>query len=130
MSKAAPSYEEIEQDKWNPVMATITRLYRGAHAVLEIIGADPGYEVQTEDKPFEGIAADVKDGERIVWMHFGDMAHAVHRASAVRMIPQIGDKGPVIAVEDQDGVKAILTLGLPVEYALPPGEEDERSQRK
>jgi len=45
------------------------------------------------------------------------------------MVPQIGEAGPVIEVEDEDGTKTILTLGLPVEYALPPGEE-ERSQRK
>ena len=62
-------------------------------------------------------------------MHFGDLAHAVHRASVVRVVPQIGEAGPVIEVEDEDGTKTILTLGLPIEYALPPGEE-ERSQRK
>jgi hypothetical protein len=129
MSKASASYQEIGQDKWNPVMATITRIYRGSHGKLEILGTDVSYQVETEDKPFEGIAADIKDGERIVWMHFGDLAHAVHRASVVRMVPQIGEAGPVIEVEDEDGTKTILTLGLPVEYALPPGEE-ERSQRK
>jgi len=51
MSKAAPSYQEIGQDKWNPVMATITRIYRGAHGKLEILGTDVSYQVETEDKP-------------------------------------------------------------------------------
>jgi hypothetical protein len=128
MSKTAPSFEEIAQDQWNPVMATVTRMYAGAHARLEVMGPDVGYEIELEDRPFEGIDADVKDGERIVWMHFGDMSHAVHRASVVRMVPRVGETGPVIEVEDEDGVKTILTLGNPDEYALPPGEEEERSQ--
>lgn len=128
MSKAALSSEEIKREQWNVVMATVTRMYRGAHARLEVMGPDVGYQIETEDRPFEGIAADVKDGERIVWIHLGDLAHAVHRVSALRMIPRAGEAGPVIETEDEDGVKTILTLGNPVEYSLPPGEKEEPRQ--
>jgi hypothetical protein len=104
-------------------MATVTRMYRGAHARLEVMSPDVGYEVELEDRPFDGIAADVKDGEQIVWMHFGDLAHAIHRVTAVRMTPRMGDAGPVIEAEDEDGAKTILTLGNPIGYALSPGEQ-------
>jgi hypothetical protein len=129
MSKAAPSFEEIEQDQWNPVMATVTRTYRGAHARLEVMGPEVGYQVETEDRPFDGIAADIKDHERIVWIYFGDLAHAVHRVNMVRMVPETDDAGPVIEIEDQDGAKTILTLSSAAEFALPPAKE-RRKQKK
>jgi hypothetical protein len=129
MSKAAPYFEAIAEDQWNPVMARVTRTYAGAHARLEVMGPDVGYEVELEDRPFEGIAADVKDRERIVWMYFGDFSHAVHRASIVRMVAKVGETGPVIEIEDEDGVKTLLTLGNPAEFALPPEEKKERSKR-
>jgi hypothetical protein len=127
MSKAAPYFEAIAEDQWNPVMATVTRTYAGAHARLEVMGPDVGYEVELEDRPFEGIAADMKDRERIVWMYFGDFSHAVHRASIVRMVPRLGETGPVIEIEDEDGVKTLLTLGSPDQFALPPEKEKERT---
>jgi hypothetical protein len=129
MSKAAPWFEEIAQDQWNPVMATVTRTYRGAHARLEVMGPEVGYQVETEDRPFEGIAADIKDHERIVWIQFNDLAHAVHRVNKVRIVPQTDDAGPVIEIEDQDGGKTILTLGTVAEFALPPAKEG-RKQKK
>jgi hypothetical protein len=122
MSKAAVSMQEIERDQWNAVLASVTRDYRGAHARLEVIGPDVGYQVETENRPFDGIAADVKDRERTVWIYFGYLDHGAHRVSVVRMVPRIGDTGPVIEVEDEDGVKTILTLGDPEAYALPPAE--------
>jgi hypothetical protein len=122
MGNAALRVEEISRDKWNAVLAAITRDCRGAHSRLEVIGLDLGSQVQTDDRPFLGIAADVKDAECVVWIHFDSFDHGVHSANTVRVLPRIGEAGPVIEIEDKDGVKTILTLGPAEEYELPPGE--------
>jgi hypothetical protein len=122
MGNAALRVEEISRDHWNAVLAAITRDYRGAHARLEVIGPDVGSQVQTDDRPFYGIAADVKDRECVIWIHFDGLDHGVHSTNAIRMLSRIGEAGPVIEIEDNDGVKTILTLEPPEKHELPPGE--------
>jgi hypothetical protein len=122
MSKAALTLQEISPDGWNVLLAAITKEYRGAHAQLQVVGADIGAQIETSDLPFAGISADVKGGESIVWIHFAGLKHGVHGVAAVRMVPRVGDAGMAIEIEDKDGVKAILTLHDPESYELPPAE--------
>src|ERR1700681_1593556 len=63
--------QEIRPEQWIPFLAEFTRENRGAHARLEILGGEVGYNVETENRPLDGVAADVKDGERSVWIIFG-----------------------------------------------------------
>jgi hypothetical protein len=63
-----------------------TRENRGAHAVLKVLGEGAGRQVATEDRPFDGISADAKDGENTVWIAFGStpddlFTHGVHGAT-------------------------------------------------
>jgi hypothetical protein len=125
MSKAALSSQEVRREQWEPVLTSVTRDYRGAHARLQVFGPDVGYQVETADRPFDGIAVDLKDGEHIVWIHFesspGDhLAHGVHDVTAIRMLQPTATTGPVIEVEGADGTKSLLTLNNPEENALPP----------
>jgi Family of unknown function (DUF5335) len=119
--------KEIPRDEWIPFLAAFTRENRGAHARLEIVGRDTdvGYQVQTENRPFDGAAADVKDRERTVWIAFGStpddhITHAVTRAAAIRVLPPSENRGAVLEVEADDGAKSILELSNPEEYELPP----------
>jgi hypothetical protein len=52
---------EIEPDRWIPFLAEFTRENRGAHARLEVLAVDQGYQVETENRPFDGVSADAKD---------------------------------------------------------------------
>jgi len=69
---ATNNLEEIGIDQWTPFLATFTRENRSAHARVEVFGGEVGYQVETENRPFDGISADVKDNEHIVWMSFGE----------------------------------------------------------
>jgi hypothetical protein len=125
MSKTALSTEEVRREQWDSVLATITRDYRGAHARLQVFGSDAGAQVQVEDRPFDGMAVDLKDGEQTVWIHFesspgNHMAHGVHNVSAIRMLLPTATSGPVIEVQGADGTTTLLTLNIPEENALPP----------
>jgi hypothetical protein len=121
--------QEVPLNRWIPFLAEFTRENRGAHARLEILGADAevGYQVETEDRPFDGVSADIKDNERTVWMAFGATAddhleHGIQGTKVIRVLPQTEKMGAVLEVEDAEGTKTILALTKPETYALPPAE--------
>jgi Family of unknown function (DUF5335) len=124
--------QQIKPDQWTQFLAEFTRDYRGAHGRLEVLGVDEvRYAVETENKPFDGVSADTKDGERSVWIIFGatasdHLSHGIHGAIIIRMLPPSGGKGPVLEVEAKDGTKTVLGLSLPQEYALPEGTPQDR----
>jgi hypothetical protein len=91
---------------------------RGARARLEVLAA--------ENRPFESVWADRKDGEHAVWIAFGStpadqLTHGINRVTAIHMLPASGDMGVVLAVDAADGTRTILELTAPDAYALPAG---------
>jgi Family of unknown function (DUF5335) len=122
---AVPVTQKIEPEQWMQFLAKFTRDYRGAHGRLEVLGGEVRYQVETENKPFDGVSADLKDGERSVWIIFGatpsdHLSHGIHGASVIRVIPPSNARGPVLEVDAKDGSMTILELSRPEEYALPP----------
>ena len=128
MAKPTRSRDVISEDQWIPILAEFTRENRGAHARLEVIGVDEvGYVVETEDRPFDGVSADTKAGERTVWITFGatpsdHFTHGIQSATVIRMLPPDSSRGAILEVEAKDGTRNILTLSLPEEYMLPPAQ--------
>jgi hypothetical protein len=124
---------DVRPDEWIPFLAEFTRENRGAHARLEFVGAntDLGYQVETENRPFDGVSVDNKDGERNVWIAFGSstadhLTHGAHGATAIRTVSATGTSGAILEVETADGVKTILILSSPETYELPPpGSSDQ-----
>jgi hypothetical protein len=122
-------FEMVTQDRWIPFLAEFTRENRGAHARLEIIGpdAEAGYQVETEDRPFDGVAADLKDSEKTVWITLGATAedhldHGVYGAVAIQVsLPREG-RGAILEIQAEDGARTILNLTSPDAFALPPTE--------
>jgi hypothetical protein len=123
---------EITKDRWIPFCAAFTRENRGAHARVDVIGPDVGYQVETENRPFDGVATDVKDNEHNVWITFGDtpadhLTHGIHNVTIIRALPPVSERtGNVLDVEARDGTRTVLELTRPEDYALPPAEHDQR----
>ena len=116
---------ELEKNQWLAFLAEFTRQNRGAHARLEVLGDEIGYQVENENHIFEGISVDVKDGEKNVWITLGSTpadhhAHGIQNVTAIRVLPQRESAGAVVEVEAQDGSKTLLELTRPEDYALPP----------
>ena len=120
-----PSTQEIPFDQWIPFLAEFTRENRGAHARLDVFGRDFGYQVETENRQFDGVSADQKSGERSVWITFASapkdhFTHGVNGVTVIRVLPATGRTGAVLEVEAQDGTRTVLELTRPEDYALPP----------
>ena len=119
--------QKIEPDQWTTFLAKFTRDYRGAHARLEVIGSEVGYNVETENKPFDGVSADLKDGEHAVWITFGStpadhLTHGIPDVTAIWVRQPMGQAGPALEVEGRDGTRTVLELSRPEAFALPPRE--------
>ena len=125
---SSPPQGEISKDRWSPLLNDITRDYRGAHARVEVLGPEAGYNVETENRPFAGLSADTKDGENAVWILFGSevenhLAHGVQGVTNIRMPPPASAGGElVLEIEAGDRTKTILTLTQPELFELPPAE--------
>ena len=122
----------VPRDSWNAFLAYFTREYRGAHGEVEVLGVEPGHLVPVENRPFDGISADTKDGEDVVWIMFGPepmdrVAHGVNQPTAIRFRPPTGLDGPALEIEAQDGSRTLLELSLPEEFALPPASSDKQN---
>lgn len=122
---------DIPANDWIPFLANFTRENRGAHAVLEVFGEGVWRQVPTEDRPFDGISADAKDGENTVWIAFSSapdnhFTHGVPGATAIRVRPATADSGVAIEVGARDGTTALLILSRPAEYALPAADPGEK----
>jgi hypothetical protein len=114
----------IKKDQWLSFLAEFTRMNRGAHATLEVLDCSIGRIVEVEGKPFEGIAADDKDGESNVWISFAGapadlMEHGVRHVTAIRAIPADRKHAAAIEIEDRGGTRTLLTLRRPEDFALP-----------
>jgi hypothetical protein len=123
--------QKIEADQWIPFLAEFTREYRGAHVRLEVLGPGVGYQVETNNRPFDGVAADIKDGENTAWIHFGTTpadhhVHGVHNVTAIWLRPPSEPSETVLDLEAEDGTRTLLTLSRPEDYALPPATPQER----
>ena len=106
-------------------LAEFSRNNRGAHARLEIYGPDVGRQIETEDRPFDGIAADVKDGEDAIWITFGStledhLSHGIQGVTGLWVRPPAGTFGAAVLVQAGDGTRTLLELSRPEDYALPP----------
>ena len=123
---------DIAPDRWIMFMSEFTRENRGSHATLQVLGSDAGRVIPTEDKPFDGISADRKDGENTVWITFGylpddRLTHGVQNVISVRVRPPSGRSGAVVEIEAEDQTRTLLELTRREDYALPPGEAQTRT---
>ena len=115
---------EIEKDQWVEFLADFTRENRGAPARLEVVGAEVGHQVETENLPFEGVSTDGKDGEQAVWISFGStledhLTHGIQNVTAIWERLPSGQAGAALKVIANDGTTTILQLSRPEEYFLP-----------
>lgn len=125
----------IEPGQWTTFFDQFTRDHRGAHATLEVLGDGVGYQVMTEDKPFDGLAADTKDGERTVWVTFGStqqehLTHGVHNVKEIRLGPPPRDAAAVLEIEGHDNTRTLLTVSRREKYALPPATPATRAPKE
>jgi hypothetical protein len=93
----------ISPPKWKTTFDSLSRIYDGAHASLEILSPELGAQFEIEDEPLRGISYDSSGVE----LHFStrDGRHLVHRIPNPKKVQiEERDDGLLNAVEiDSEG---------------------------
>ena len=111
----------ISPPQWRPVLDSLSRVYEGSSATLEILDPDLGAQLEIEDAPLRGVSVDASG----IQMDFQtqDGQHLLHRIPHPKSI-QIdeNDDGQVVAIQfEADGdPRNVLRLHSPIAAKLLP----------
>jgi hypothetical protein len=115
----------VPQSQWRAVFDSLSRVYEGSSATLEILDPDLGDQFEIEDQPFRGISSDAS-GIELNFMT-KDGRHLVHIISRPKQVQiEEGDDGLVAALlfEAEDGPRNVLRLHSPVPSKLLPAASE------
>ena len=91
--KPLASTEDIRKEEWSAFLDEFTRANRGAHASVEVFGPDVRYQVETENRPLDGISAETEFDNSAVWITLGS-GTADHFTHGVQHVTAIGTRSP------------------------------------
>lgn len=105
----------IDRPQWKRTFDSLSRVYDGSTASLEILNPDRGAQFEVEEQPLRGITYDASGIE----LEFAtrDGGRVIHRiAHPKRVMFEEGDDGLVQAVEfeSEDDPRAVLRLHAPL----------------
>jgi len=104
----------ISPPQWKSTFDSLSRIYDGSTASLEILTPDLGAQFEIENQPLRGISYD-KTG---IELHFAtrDGKHLVHRIADPKQVQiEESDDGLLAAVgiESADKMRTVLRFGAP-----------------
>ncbi len=111
----------ISPQKWQSTFDSLSRIYDGATASVEILSPDIGAQMEVEDQPLRGISYDASGIE----IHFAtrDGRHLVHRIPHPKQVQIEEGEGGLLAalqIESTDDPRAVLRFRSPVAAKLLP----------
>jgi len=104
---------EIPRDEWVAFFDSFSRQHEGWLVRLEVFGSDIGAQVEAEEMPLQGIAADLKDGEETISIIIGEapeqhVAHSIAAPTHVRLEETEQGAQEVLQIESADGSTTLL----------------------
>jgi len=111
----------LPAEAWKTTFDSLSRIYEGETASLEVLRDDLGAQFEIESQPFRGISFD-HDG---IELHFTprDGRHFVHRINHPRSVQiEQRDDGFIVAfaIDSDDDPRAVLRLSSPLASRLLP----------
>jgi hypothetical protein len=113
----------VPQARWREILDSLTRVYEGSTASLEVLDPELGAQYEIEEQPFRGITYDASG----IGIDFTtkDGAHLWHRIPDPKQLEvEEGDDGLVAAFLIQAERRNVLRLHSPIaSKLLPPASE-------
>jgi uncharacterized protein DUF5335 len=116
---------EISRQQWKSTFDSLSRIYDGSNASLEILDGARGAQMEIEDQPLRGISYDTTGIELVFSTRDG--GHLAHRiANPERVQIEEGDDGLIaaIGIVSAGEPQTILRLSSPVASKLLPRATD------
>jgi hypothetical protein len=112
---------ELAREKWTEMFDSLSRIYGGSTATLEILDGDRGAQVEVEERPLSGITYD-KSGIEMIFVT-RDGLHLAHRITTPQRVQiEERDDGYVaaIGIVSSSEPETILRLHEPLPSRLLP----------
>src|SRR5260370_12590046 len=119
--RCAMQARTISPQQWRPVLDSLSRVYQGASATLEILDPDLGAQFEIEETPLRGISVDTSGIQ--IDFQTKDGQHLLHRIPHPRgVLIDENDEGQVVALQfEADGdARTLLRLHSPIAAKLLP----------
>jgi hypothetical protein len=117
----------IAQERWKKMFDSLSRIYDGSTASLEILSPELGDQFEVEEQPFRGITYDGSGIELVFVIREGrHLAHRIPHPKKVML--EEGDEGlmEALAIEsDDDHPPVVVRFHAPVGWKLLPKEAGE-----
>lgn len=104
---------DIPVDNWNRFFDTLSRLHVDEYVRIEIMRDDFGAQVEVTSLPFNGISADLKDGECSITVSAaavgnGHVSHQIDHPTEVRLLRDDYGSDRALEIIGQDDSKTLI----------------------
>jgi hypothetical protein len=109
---------EIPRHQWREFFDRVSRLHADEPVHIEVLRLDFGAQLQVSGLPFDGISADLKDGENSITIAAGSavddhVAHLVSNPLQVRVLRGQADDDEAIEIRAADETTTLLYFDAP-----------------
>jgi Family of unknown function (DUF5335) len=109
---------EIPRHQWQVFFDRVSRLHAGEPVHIEVHRLDFGAQLQVSGRPFDGISADLKDGENSITIAVGSavddhVAHLITNPLQVRVLRGPGDDDVALEIRAADETATLLYFDAP-----------------
>ena len=110
----------ISPPKWKSVFDSLSRVYDGAQASLELLSPELGAQFEIEDQPLRGISYDKRTG---VELHFltrdgRHLAHRIPRPNKVQLEERDDGLLNAVEIDSDDDPQRVLRFQSPLPSRL------------
>jgi Family of unknown function (DUF5335) len=114
---------ELSRDKWTETFDSLSRIYGGATATLEILDGVLGAQIAVAERPLRGITCDASGIEMIFVTRDGlHLAHRISRPQRVQIEERDDGYVAAICIVSSSEPETILHLHAPLPSRLLPRE--------
>jgi hypothetical protein len=122
----------IPKEGWRSFFDSLSRIYQGETASLEVLRDDLGAQYEIEERPLVGISYD-RSGIELLFVTKGEKNDLVHLIPAPKQVSvEENDAGLIVAVDfdSEDDPRAVLRLHAPFPSRLLTAGDQPRNKRE
>ena len=114
----------IEPPRWKSTLDSLSRVYDGAHASLEILAPDLGAQYEVEDQPLRGISYDDSGIEIHFTVRGGHFAHRIQHPKQVQIEERDDGRIAALDIRSDNEPRTVLRFQDPVASKLLPSASE------
>jgi len=103
----------IPRSGWKQFFNSLSRIYQGERASLEILRPDAGAQFEVEDQPFAGASYDSSGIELNFTIRGGHFGHRIAQPRSVQIEENEAGLAAAINIDSDDDPRAVLHLHAP-----------------